>query len=509
MMTVANPISRVAVIGAGPSGLAALKYVEFRTPSDAARFSTLDVLTILRFLLAEKYFERIDVFEQRSSVGGAWNYSPSSAKVGVATTVPHLDPHEPAEKPTWIKEADGSTKAVFVSPLYDRLETNIPKELMRYSDQPFPPDAQLFPKHRTVNQYLEEYAEATRSHIHFETQVVDVKLSDPKLGTWDVTTTDLHNSQEITQTYDAVVVASGHFTVPFLPDIPGIENWDQSYPKTISHSKFYDSPEPFAGKKVVVVGNSASGLDIGAQINEVSAGPIIMSQRSESYLAACAPSDKIICPEIVEFLSPTKHSRALRFADGQIEENIDAVVFCTGYFYSYPFLSSLNPAVVTHGWRTKHVYQQLFYSEHPTLVFPVLAQRVIPFPMAENQAAVFSRVWSQRLKLPSKKEMQAWEDSQVSNKGDGKSFHLLPFPMDADYLNFLYTWAASAKPRPGLSNGGHGKLGTFWGERERWMRALFPEIRRAFVQKEEQRCKITTLEDLGFIFDDQKVKSSI
>ncbi|KAJ5381460.1 uncharacterized protein N7496_003888 [Penicillium cataractarum] len=485
-MALANPVRRVAVIGAGPSGLASLK-----------------------FLLAEKHFERIDVFEQRSSVGGAWNYSPSSAKAGLATTVPQLDPYEPAEKPTWIKEADGSSGAVFVSPLYDRLETNIPKELMRFSDQPFPRDAQLFPKHHTVKQYLEDYAEATKSHIHFETQVLDVKLSDPKLSTWDVTTKDLHKGQDTTQTYDAVVVASGHFTVPYLPDIPGIGNWDQSYPETISHSKFYDTPEPFAGKKVVVVGNSASGLDIGAQINTVSAGPIIASQRSESYLAASAPSDKIICPEIAEFLSPTKYNRGLRFANGHIEENVDAVVFCTGYFYSFPFLSSLNPAVITHGWRAMHVYQQLFYSEHPTLVFPVLAQRVIPFPMAENQAAVFSRVWSQRLELPSKAEMQAWEDTQVANKGDGKQFHLLPFPMDADYLNFMYTWAASAKPRPGLSNGGHGKQGVFWGERERWMRALFPDIRRAFVQRGDRRASVRTLEELGFIFDDQKLKSSI
>ena len=172
-------------------------------------------------------------------------------------------------------------------------ETNIPKELMRFSDQPFPRDAQLFPKHYTVKQYLEEYAEVIKDHIHFETQVVDVKLSDPKLSTWEVTTTDLRQEEDTTQTYDAVVVASGHFSVPYLPDIPGIVDWDQSYPETISHSKFYDSPEPFAGKKVVVVGNSASGLDIGAQINTVSAGPIIASERSESYLAASAPSDKM------------------------------------------------------------------------------------------------------------------------------------------------------------------------------------------------------------------------
>jgi cation diffusion facilitator CzcD-associated flavoprotein CzcO len=457
-----------------------------------------------RYLLEEKYFEQIDVFEQRSSVGGAWNYSPSSTKVGLTATVPHVNPHEPVEKPSWTRQPGGNSEAVFVSPLYDRLETNIPKELMRFADKPFPAEAQLFPKHKSVKQYLEEYAEEVKTLIQFETQVVNVKLRDPELSTWDLTTANLHTSVETTRTYDAVVVASGHFTVPYLPDIQGIETWDKTYPGIISHSKFYDTPETFRDKKVVVVGNSASGLDIGAQINQVSKGNILVSQRSESYLAASAPGDKIICPEIVEFLSPGTHNRAIRFADGRVEDEIDAVVFCTGYFYSYPFLSSLNPAVVTHGWRTRNVYQQLFYIDHPTLVFPVLSQRVIPFPIAENQAAVFARVWSARLKLPSKDDMHTAEEVEVKTKGDGKAFHLMPFPMDADYLNFLYNWAAKAEQRPALDHDGQGKIGTYWGERERWMRAHFPDIRRAFVQKGAQRSEIRTLVEVGFDFDQWK-----
>lgn len=453
-----------------------------------------------RYLLAEKHFDQVDVFEQRSSVGGAWNYSPSSSKIGVSTTVPHLDPHEPIEKPTWIDQPDGTSEAVFVSPLYDRLETNIPKELMRYSDKPFPSQTQLFPKHHMVKQYLEEYAEGLKSLIQFETQVVDVRLKDPESSTWELTTKHLRTGVAKSRIYDAVVVASGHFTVPFVPDISGIQAWDRSYLGAITHSKFYDSPEAFRGKKVVVVGSSASGLDIGAQINEVSLGRILASQKSESYLAASAPADKIICAEIVEFLSPATHDRAIRFADGRVEEQVDAIVFCTGYFYSFPFLSSLNPPVVTHGWRTMNVYQQLFYIDRPTLAFPVLSQRVIPFPMAENQAAVFSRVWSGRLQLPSREKMRAWEDSEIATKGDQKAYHILPFPQDADYLNFLYDWASSAEPRPGLDNSGKGKLGTYWGSRERWMRALFPEIRRKFVQKGDQRGQIQSLAELGFVF---------
>ncbi|KAJ5104651.1 hypothetical protein NUU61_001998 [Penicillium alfredii] len=476
-MAVANPVRRVAIIGAGPSGLAAGKY-----------------------LLAEKCFDKIEVFEQRSSVGGVWNHTPSSSNTKGATTVPQTNPHEPVEKPIWINQ----TEATFVSPLYDHLETNIPKELMRFSENPFPSDVQLFPKHQTVKQYLEEYAEDVKHLIQFERQVVDVKLKDPDLSTWDLTTKDLHTGAEITHIYDAVVVASGHYTVPYLPHIPGIEAWDASYPGVISHSKFYDSSEIFRGKKVVVVGNSASGLDIGSQINEVSKGNLLVSQRSESYLAASAPEDKIICPEIVEFLPATSHDRGIRFADNHIEEQVDAIVFCTGYFYSYPFLSSLRPPVVTHGLRTMNVYQQMFYIDHPTLVFPVLTQRVIPFPMAENQAAVFSRVWSGRLSLPPYTDMRAWEESELATKGDEKAFHLLQFPLDADYLNFLYDWAAKAAPRSELASNGNGKHGVYWGEHERWMRALFPSIRRAFVQKGDQRHSVKNIGELGFNFEEWK-----
>lgn len=464
----------------------------------------INIADRLRYLLAEKCFNQIEVFEQRSSVGGVWNYNESSTKAGMSTIIPHLNPHEPAEKPVWIDHTEGPREATFVSPVYDRLETNIPKDLMRFSDKAFPSEAQLFPKHRTVKQYLEEYAEDVKSLIQFETQVSEVKLQNEALSTWSLTTKDLRTGTDRIHTYDAVVVASGHFTVPYVPDILGIQAWDTAYPGSISHSKFYDSPEPFRGKKVVVVGSSASGLDIGTQINEVSKGKLLVSQRSESYLAAPPNGDKIICPEIVEFLPSTTHDRGIKFADGRIEEHVESIVFCTGYFYSYPFLSSLNPPAVTDGWRTRNVFQQLFYIDHPTLVFPVLSQRVIPFPMAENHAAVFSRVWSARLTLPSKDEMKAWEASEVEAKGDGKAFHLLPFPMDADYLNYLYHWAEKANPRPGLSNNGQGKLGTLWGERERWMRSIFPDIRRAFVQRGNERNDIKTLTELGFDFEEWK-----
>lgn len=372
---------------------------------------------------------------------------------------------------------------------------------MRYSDKEFPADVQVLPHHPTVRQYLEEYGDDVKGHVQFEMQVLDVRIADSSSHNWDLLMKNLRTGTEKTLNYDAVVVASGHFDVPYVPNIAGIDNWNKRYPGVISHSKTFDSPDLFHGKRVVVVGSSASAIDIGSQINQVSKGKLLVSQRTESYLLPSTETDKVYFPEIVEFLPPNRGERAIRFADGRVEEEIDSIVFCTGYFYSFPFLSSLDPPLITDGRRVRNVYQHLFYIDNPTLVFPVLMQRVIPFPMSENQAAVVARVWSGRLTLPSRDEMKAWEESLVAEKGDGTTFHLLPFPQDANYLNMLYEWAAQAEIRDGLQNGGKGKLGTYWGERERWLRSLFPEIRRRFVGKGEERHRFKSLAELGYDFD--------
>jgi cation diffusion facilitator CzcD-associated flavoprotein CzcO len=456
-----------------------------------------------RYLLAEKNFSKIDVFEKRSSVGGVWNYSPPALKQSVSAPVPQLDPNEPVDEPIWhlTGGAKETMEPAFISPIYSTLDTNIPKELMAYGEKPFPPDAQLLPKYSTVKKYLDEYAEDVKDYVHLETQVVNVKAIDSGANSWAVTTKNLRTGISKTDTYDAVVVASGHFDVPYTPYISGIKLWNEAYPSIISHSKFFDSPEPFHGKKVVVVGSSASGIDIGSQISKVSKGKLLASQRTESYLGPPTGADIDYVREIVEFLPPTGFERAVRFADGRIESGIDAIVFCTGYLYSFPFLSSLDPPVITDGRRVLNTYQHLFYIQNPTLVFPVLPQRVIPFPLAENQAAVFARVWSRRLSLPDTAEMKAWEHATVIQRGNGTAFHTLHFPLDANYMNHLHEWAAKAEPRHNLISNGNGKQGSYWGEKEKWLRQLFPEIRRAFIGKGEERHNIISLKQLGYDFE--------
>ena len=451
-----------------------------------------------RALLTELENPDIDIFEQQASFGGAWNYSDKAIST---IDVPQINPNQPLEEPIWLASEDrhcngaenGFNYASFTSPMYEHLETNIPHFLMKYSDDSSLEVDQLFPSRQSVTGYLERYGQDIKHLVHFQTQVRDVRPRGPEHQSgWLVQTRNLLDPRRDSEGgYDAVVVANGHYTVPNVPDIKGIREWDKLNPGVISHSKTYRVPEPFSDKKVLVIGNSASGLDIASQIVMVSRKPILLSARSGSFLMGGSDDCKSL-PEIDEFLSSAHGQRAIRFSDGHIESDIDLILFCTGYLFSFPFLSSLSPAIISTGDRVQHLYKQIFYIPDPTLVFVGLPYKIIPFRTVQGQSAVFSRVWSHQLSLPSKNDMHGWEESRIVDRGSGKHYHVLPIPEDFEYLNELVDWAEST----------HGSSAGFvpprWTKRDFWLRDQFPAIKKAFANKGEERHRITTVEELGF-----------
>lgn len=490
-------INRVAIIGAGPIGLACCKY-----------------------LLAEKCFDVVDIYEQRENVGGVWNLTANECSRKVH--VPQMDPSYGSKNyllpinaakdhaSRQVNRTNGhvrSDELEFETPLYSYLETNIPKQMMAYSDKPFAEDLPLFPGHREVLNYLEEYAKEVRHLIQFRTKVVDVRtVFDEQLGreTWLLTAQDLDTGEmKEGVIYDAVIAANGHYTVPRIPDIRGIREWDEAYPGTIAHSKAHRRPDEFRGKTVIVVGNSASGLDISSAIAQHGPKRLIVSARSAGMLPN---GSKIPWAEAVdkleEFLSPRHHDRAVKSKNGVVIDHVDAIIFATGYFYNFPFLSTLTPPIISDGFRTRDVFQHFLHIDHPTLALPVLNLKVIPFPLAENQAAVIARIWSGRLSLPTKEEMKEWEAEEMKRKGSEKDFHLKKFPEDATQINDLHQWAASATPAEGLEDDGNGKLGTTWGRREVWMRSKFPDFKGAFAKRGPARHEIRTIGQLGFNFEE-------
>lgn len=453
-------IRRVCIIGAGAAGLSFCKYLK-----------------------AEGCFTAIDVYESMTEVGGAWNYTPvvSSRPLPAPTTIPHAE----LEEPIW-----ENGNPVFPTPMYTKLRTNIPKSLMQYSDFPFSGDADLFPDREVVQKYLVGYSTEIRSHIKFSTQVREVKLNiTEKKNEWTVTLRDLNSGVESNQIYDAIVAANGHYTTPFIPSIQGLSAWKTAYPEAIQHSKFYKSPEAYRNKKVVVVGNAASGADIGSQIVKVCKQPMFWSIRTPTD--AFGHDERLEVTQIKEFIV---EERAVRFEDGRIEKDVDAVLFCTGYLYAFPFLDSITPLLVTDGRRVRGLYKQLLHIEHPTLVFPILAQKILPFPMSEFQAAAVSRLWSGRITLPSKEDMIQWERKRVEQRGDATAFHAFEKGEDETYAQDLVNWINSANPSE------KGKTIEMWDEKHSWVRANFAKIRLDYAKKVGAK----NLEEVGWDFEAHK-----
>lgn len=199
----------------------------------------------IRYLKAERKFSKIEVFEQRSSVGGLWNYT-SLNVLDKEFTIPRT---QPTKLPDTVIRTGDSTDAQFVSPVYDFLETNIPHSLMNYSDQKFPETAPLFPPHRVVKDYLEAYADELRPILSLATQVLGVrKVRSEKKIRWEVEVLDLKTSQRRSEEFDAVMICSGHYNDPFIPEIKGLAEFNRVHPGCVSHSKFYHRPDQYTGK---------------------------------------------------------------------------------------------------------------------------------------------------------------------------------------------------------------------------------------------------------------------
>jgi cation diffusion facilitator CzcD-associated flavoprotein CzcO len=50
------------------------------------------------------------------------------------------------------------------------------------------------------------------------------------------------------ETFDAVVVASGHYNVPWFPKVEGLLEFDRRFPGAIHHSKHFREGSKYRGK---------------------------------------------------------------------------------------------------------------------------------------------------------------------------------------------------------------------------------------------------------------------
>ncbi|KAL3738002.1 hypothetical protein ACJRO7_019521 [Eucalyptus globulus] len=201
------------------------------------------------------------VFEHESRVGGTWVYTSSTE-----TDPLGIDP----------------ARAVVHSSLYKSLRTNLPREVMGFSNYLFlprvdgPGDLSRSPSHEEVLVYLEDLATEFRLEemLRFEKEIIEVRMVE-KDGKWKVRWRMRNGSGngggggggKEEEVFDAVVVCNGHYTEPRIAEIPGIDLW----PGKQMHSHNYRTPEPFQDLECFrcLFPPAASAADISRDIAKV------------------------------------------------------------------------------------------------------------------------------------------------------------------------------------------------------------------------------------------------
>ncbi|NXW73149.1 FMO5 monooxygenase, partial [Hirundo rustica] len=394
---------RVAIIGAGASGLCALKCCldEGLEPT---------------------------CFERSKDIGGLWRFE---------------------EHPE-----DGRAS------IYPSVIINTSKEMMCFSDFPIPEDFPNYMHNSKIMEYFRMYAQHfdLLRHIRFRTSVCRVsKRPDfASSGQWEVVT-ESQGKQEAA-VFDAVLVCSGHHTDAHLPlsSFPGLEKFEGWY----LHSRDYKSPQPFSGKRVVVVGIGNSGIDIAVELSHAAKQVFLSTRRGSWVLHRVADSgypfdfsyisrftqllQNLLPLNIINFFlerqlnarfdhtlygvkpkhrvldqHPTVNddlpnriiSGRVRvkpnireftetsaiFEDGT-REDVDAVVFATGYSFSFPFLEGFK--VVEN---QIPLYKFMFPPdlEKPTLAFIGLIQPLgAIMPISELQCRWATYIFKGNTALP-------------------------------------------------------------------------------------------------------------
>ncbi len=200
-------MTRVAVIGAGPSGLAALRAFQSAAKKKAK-------------------IPEIVCFEKQDDWGGLWNY-------------------------TWRTGLDEHGEPVHGS-MYRYLWSNGPKECLEFADytfeEHFGKPIASYPPRAVLWDYIKGRVEKAkvRKWVRFNSPVRMVEW-DKKKKKFHVTVHDRVKDRMYTEEFDHVICSSGHFSTPQVPFFEGIATFNGR----VMHAHDFRDALEFKGKDVL------------------------------------------------------------------------------------------------------------------------------------------------------------------------------------------------------------------------------------------------------------------
>jgi hypothetical protein len=152
-------------------------------------------------------------------------------------------------------------------------------------------------------------------------------------------------------------------------------------------------------------------------------------------------------PPITQIISNREtNERTVYFEDGTKLENVDHIIFGTGYSWTLPFLPELATTIRNN--RLPNLYQHVFWREDPSLCFVGAIAAGFTFKVFEWQAVLAARFLAGRITLPSKEKQIQWEEDRIAYKGDGVPFTAL-YPDFEEYFEEVRKLAGEPKEGKG------------------------------------------------------------
>ncbi|MDN5858522.1 MAG: NAD(P)/FAD-dependent oxidoreductase [Pseudonocardia sp.] len=342
-------MTRVAVIGAGPSGLAQLRAF------DAARRAGAEIPEIV-------------CYEKQSDWGGLWNY-------------------------TWRTGVDKYGEPVHCS-MYRYLWSNGPKEGLEFADysfeEHFGKQIASYPPRAVLWDYIKGRVEkaGVRDLVRFNTAVRRVSW-DEQTELFTVIAHDQVADTESSETFDHVIVASGHFSVPNAPEFPGFDTFNGR----ILHAHDFRDAREFIDKDLLVIGTSYSAEDIGSQCWKYGARSITVSHRTAPMGFKWPENWKE-----VPLLQKVEGNTAT-FADGSVAR-VDAIILCTGYQHHFPFMPDDLRLKTANRLATADLYKGVVWAHNPRMFYLGMQDQWYTFNMFDAQAWYVRDIIAGKIQVP-------------------------------------------------------------------------------------------------------------